>query len=331
MTAFLFNPNLPFEKQPKDWKGNPLDHQGRFLNIDRHVLPHFNDIMKWQLSPKPQREEKKKDMWKLQVIKGDDFLHAKDDMIVWLGHAAFFIRVNGVQLLIDPMLSSLPFNPRRSALPCPISSFTKLDYILLSHDHRDHCDESSLRQLARVNPHVKYLLPLRLSPVVQACTNSKNYQEAAWFQSYDTDSRIKITFLPSKHWGRRMLTDTNLRLWGAFMIEAAGKRIYFGGDTGYGSHFNMLAEKYPDIDYCIMGNGAYSPSWFMKEAHVAPEMAVKAFIETKAKHLMPMHYGTFDLSDEPYSEPERLIVEEFEKQGAQGQLLINAVGQMRYL
>lgn len=135
-------------------------------------------------------------------------------------------------------------------------------------------------------------------------------QEAGWYQQYNTTSDIAIDYLPSQHWSRRWLTDTNVHLWGSFMIQnkTNNKTIYFAGDSGYGQHFLDIGNEY-NIDIAMIGIGAYEPQWFMQSAHTGPTDAYRAFTDLKAKYWIPMHYGTFDLSDEPIFYPEQILRE----------------------
>jgi L-ascorbate metabolism protein UlaG (beta-lactamase superfamily) len=226
---------------------------------------------------------------------------------VWLGHASFFIRLAGISMLIDPVLFNVSLIKRQSALPVAVDELRNIDYMLISHDHRDHCDEKSLEILARNNPDAIYLTGLRLETLIQTFTHSTKIQSAGWYQQYKTDDDIKICYVPSRHWGRRFLNDTNRRLWGGYVIQGAGKTIYFSGDSGYGSHFEDIGKIFPEIDYCIIGVGAYKPEFFMGQSHVSPTNAVKAFHDMHAKVMIPMHYGTFDLSDEPMGDPLRVL------------------------
>jgi L-ascorbate metabolism protein UlaG (beta-lactamase superfamily) len=94
-----------------------------------------------------------------------------------------------------------------------------------------------LKVLAKNNPKAIYLTGLKVDKVIKNITRSTSIEAAGWYQQFNTKSELTITYVPSRHWGRRYLTDTNVRLWGGFVIQAAGKTIYFGGDSGYGSHF----------------------------------------------------------------------------------------------
>ncbi|HRH43969.1 MAG TPA: MBL fold metallo-hydrolase, partial [Pyrinomonadaceae bacterium] len=107
----------------------------------------------------------------------------------------------------------------------------------------------------------------------------------------------------------------NKRLWGGFIIQSDSTTIYFSGDTGYGGHFRELAEIFPKIDYFIVGIGAYSPDFVMKEIHQNPSEAFQGFLDSKAKYLIPMHYGTFDLTNEPPNEPLRLLFQKADELG----------------
>lgn len=113
-----------------------------------------------------------------------------------------------------------------------------------------------------------------------------------------------------RHWARRGLFDMNKRLWGGFVIQSESATIYFGGDSGYGRHYKEVGELFPETDYFLIGIGAYEPRWFMEANHNSPGDAIKAFQDSGAKMMIPMHFGRFDLSDEPPSEPLRALMEE---------------------
>ncbi|HSK74236.1 MAG TPA: MBL fold metallo-hydrolase, partial [Pyrinomonadaceae bacterium] len=123
------------------------------------------------------------------------------------------------------------------------------------------------------------------------------------------DENLKIFFLPVRHWSRRGLFDTNERLWGGFIIQSRNATIYFSGDSGFDSHYIEAGELFPEIDYFIIGIGGYKPRWFMEPNHNTPEEAFQAFTDAKAKYLVPMHFGRFNLADEPPNEPLRLLKE----------------------
>ncbi|MFM8588410.1 MAG: MBL fold metallo-hydrolase [Bacteroidota bacterium] len=140
-------------------------------------------------------------------------------------------------------------------------------------------------------------------------------------------SKVKIYFLPARHWSKRGLFDTNQRLWGSFIIQTLNRTIYFSGDTGYGSHFKEIGSLFKDINIAIMGIGAYEPEWFMSPNHISPKDALRAASEMSAKTFIPMHYGTFDLSDEPLFEPINSLKDLHKNTLSQIELLSLKIGQ----
>ncbi len=290
------------------WLGVPVDQKGRFVNHEHPYLPRIYDLIKWRLfSTNPQKEEKQNDNERLAVLDPTEFLSSERDGILWLGHAGFFIRLAGKNLLLDPVFGEPRFLRPFVDVPSPLDKIKRIDYVLLSHDHRDHCDEETLKQFARKFPDAKFLAGLKMDELLGDWV-SNEIQTAGWFQQFAlADDAVKVYFLPVRHWCRRGLLDTNARLWGGFVIEGAGKNIYFSGDSGYGSHYRETAELFPRIDYFLIGIGASKPRWFMEPNHNTPEEALKAAVDAGASAIVPMHFGRFDLSDEPPSEPLKLF------------------------
>jgi L-ascorbate metabolism protein UlaG (beta-lactamase superfamily) len=316
---------------PAGFRGTPVDEKNRFMNLHDPYLPKWSELLRWQTEGNPDKAFKKTDTWRLPVRRDSSFLRSDEDCLVWLGHASYYIRLNGVSLLIDPVFGKLsPFTSRYAELPVPAESFRGLEYILISHDHRDHCDESSLKLLARTNPEAEYLTGLRLDGLLKKWTGTSRIQTAGWYQQYRTDSsRIEIHYLPTHHWARRGLTDTNETLWGSFILKANGRTIYFGGDTGYGPHLAQVAELFGPIDYYLAGVGAYKPEWFMGPSHMAPTDAARSAQELNARVLIPMHYGTFDLSNESLGDPQRVLEKRAEQDPAlKRRLRVLAVGEV---
>jgi L-ascorbate metabolism protein UlaG (beta-lactamase superfamily) len=116
-------------------------------------------------------------------------------------------------------------------------------------------------------------------------------------------------------------------LWGAYVFRTKNKTIYYGGDSGYGNHFADAKKLFSTIDIAILGVGAYKPEWFMHPNHISPQDAVKAFHDLGAKTFIPMHYGTFDISDEPVGEPARLLKELEKNKAINGELKLLDLGE----
>ncbi len=293
---YIFNKNLQFIKK---YDGNIFIDKS-FRNEDLKNRFMFFKVLKWQFSKLFTKKKELKE-YNLKVIKSD-FLNSNKDMIVWLGHSTFFIIIDGKTVLTDPLFYDLPFIKRLAGLPCKVEELKQIDYILISHGHRDHLDIKSIKKLIELNPNVKFLIPLNMGKILQKYT--KNYEEAGWFQKFN--SEIDITLLPAYHWHRRGLMDFNKILWGSFLIQNSKTSIYFGGDSAYSKHFKEI-KKVANIDIALISIGAYKPKFIMSNSHTSPNEAIKASNDLGAKVFIPMHYGTYKLSDEPLYEPIDLL------------------------
>ncbi len=297
-----------------EWKGNAVDQKGRFINDEFPFLPKTIQLIQWQVGTNPFEQEKLNDPYKIGVRDPRPFLESDKDGILWLGHASFYIRLNGVGILTDPVFDTPSFFSRFVPVPSPLPLLSDVQFVLLSHDHRDHMDEATLRQIAEKFPNAAFLAGLRSEDVLAEWNPKNPVLTAGWFQEFETSKglpgrNIKFYFHPVRHWSQRFLLDTNHRLWGGFVVETDKATIYFGGDSGYGRHYRELAELHPKIDYFLLGIGSYEPRWFMEPNHNNPSDALKAFQDSKATTLIPMHYGTFDLSDEPPGAPLRDLLQ----------------------
>ncbi|MEO7672591.1 MAG: MBL fold metallo-hydrolase [Pyrinomonadaceae bacterium] len=309
--------NEKLETIKADWNGTPIDKKGRFVNDEFPFLPKALALLKWQTSRNPFKAEKEADTHRLAVRDPTAFLNSETDGILWLGHASFFIRLDGKGILIDPIFGTPPLVTRFIEVPSPLEKIRRVDYVLLSHDHRDHMDETTLRQIAEKFPDAIFLAGLGSEDVLTKWKTATNeVRTAGWYQQFDTGKEnLRVFFVPVRHWSRRGLFDTNKRLWGGFVIQSSKAAIYFGGDSGYGRHYREVGELFPQVDYFLIGIGAYEPRWFMEPVHNSPGDALKAFFDSGAKKLIPMHYGTFDLSDEPPNTPLKALKAEAEKLG----------------
>ena len=145
---YLLNPDLDTIKS--DWKGNPFDGK-EFQYVDKPFYPNWGVVSKMLISPNPQLRQKWQDKWRPKVFTDDSFLDSSKDYVVWLGHASFLIQINGIRLLTDPVFYNLALLKRFVPMPFSLEIFKTLDYILLSHDHRDHCDQKSLQRVLQLS------------------------------------------------------------------------------------------------------------------------------------------------------------------------------------
>jgi L-ascorbate metabolism protein UlaG (beta-lactamase superfamily) len=220
--------------------------------------------------------------------------------VTWVGHASYVLRIGGLTLLTDPVWSSKIPGVRARLTPPGLdwADLPRVDAVVISHNHYDHLDAPTIKRLPRDTP---ALVPARLGRWFRR-RGFARVTELDWWESTSVGS-VTFDFVPSHHWSRRTLTDTNDTLWGGWVLTAPGVRLYFAGDTGYGDWFGQIGARYSGIDLALMPVGAYEPRWFMRPMHVNPEEAVRACDDLGARRMATMHWGTFVLSAEPLLAP----------------------------
>jgi len=186
--------------------------------------------------------------------------------------------------------------------------------VLISHNHYDHLDEATVRQLhRRFGDNLCFCIPMGLRRWFEK-RGIHNLVELDWWQSTPLTDKNEVFCLPTQHFSGRTATDTNASLWCSWLLEMDGFRFYFGGDTGYGQVFRDIGELFAPIDLALLPIGAYDPRWFMAPVHVAPEEAVRIHQDIGARQSVAMHWGTFVLTDEPMDEPPRRLRLALERQ-----------------
>ena len=266
-----------------------------------------------------------------------DLNNLKDNnYIAWIGHATFLIKLGDTTIITDPLFSKnagpLVFGPKRYIDPAiPLNKIPKINLFLLTHNHYDHLDYKTIKKF----PHkeAKVIVPLKLSKYF---TNNKfnDVEEIDWYQETQINNDIKITLLPAVHWSKRTLTDTNKTLWGSFLIEYKGKKIFFACDTGYGNIYKELGNKYGPIDITFINIGAYDfrPMFEKSVYHTNPEEALNIGKDLNSKKLIGMHWGTVVLSLEPIMEPPVRFKNSAEKYGYQKKdAMIFKIGEVKKL
>jgi N-acyl-phosphatidylethanolamine-hydrolysing phospholipase D len=248
--------------------------------------------------PKEHVVEKEKVKSNLEKYKNVDY-------IAWIGHATYLIKLGNTTIITDPVFSKnagpLIFGPKRFTKPAlDLNEIPKTDLFLLTHNHYDHQDMSTIRNFPYKD--AKVLVPLNLGKYFK---NYKDVNEMDWYDYKNINSDLKVTLLPAVHWSKRSLTDTNKTLWGNFLIEFKNRKILFACDTGYGNIYKELGEKYGPIDLTMINIGAYNfkPMFDKTIYHTTPEEALNVAKDLKSKKILGMHWGTFVLSLEPIMEP----------------------------
>ena len=297
---------------PVTWKGIPIDRKKRFLNFDHPFYQNYVDILNWLPGHIVNLIRNYDFILPVTEIKSSDFLTGKD-VLIWLGHASFFLRINGTNILIDPIFYKPWPYKRHSDNRIHPNLFRDISYVLISHNHADHCDKKSLELLYSNNPDLTFLSGLGMESVLNKFSlNRNNIITAEWYEEYPLQIKdVAFIFVPSRHYCKRLFKPFNKSLWGGFIIKykdgsEKNKTIYFEGDSGYGSHFKDIGILFkPDI--AILGIGAHKPAWLMKPNHISPDYAITAFEDTGASLMVPMHYGTFNLSNEKMKEPIQVL------------------------
>lgn len=327
----LLNPDLPIHPaRAESWRGN-LFQDGAFQYEREPARVNFGPVFRMLFSPNPQRAAKRADKWAPPVDRDVSYLEDRSaNWIVWLGHASFLMQLNGLRFLTDPQLRDMPTIPRRVHPPFGYDEITGVDYLLLSHDHRDHVDKKCIRTICANNDIKKILAPLRLSKLIGKWVGNTPIEEAAWYQRYDlAGTGVTVHYLPARHWCRRGLTDLNHHLWGSFMLETRegeqARTIYFGADSGRTTYYNEISELFPNIDVALLGIGAYRPEYMMQTFHTNPAEAFQGYQELNATYWWPMHHGTYDLSEEPASEPVLWATQLMEEAGLSERLIPSVV------
>ncbi|QSB14470.1 MBL fold metallo-hydrolase [Natronosporangium hydrolyticum] len=249
--------------------------------------------------------------------------------LTWAGHASFVITIGGLTVLTDPVWSRrIPgILPRITPPGIAWSALPPIDAVVISHNHYDHLDAPTIRRLPRDTP---VFVPANLGRWFRR-RGFTEVREFDWWQSWRL-REVEFDFVPAHHWSRRTLTDTCRSLWGGWVLSSGAERIYFAGDTGYGHWFREIGDRYPGIDLALLPVGAYQPRWFMHAMHVDPEEAVQACLDLTATRMVPMHWGTFILSNEPIIEPLTRATEAWTRAGRpRDDLWDLAIGETRTL
>lgn len=273
---------------------------------------------KWPTKIKPETSS---------VISTSDALR-----ITNIGHATFLIQIAGLNIITDPVFSSHagPFGklgPKRVVDPgIAIQKLPPIDVAFISHNHYDHLDKASVISLA-THPHITFIVPLGIKKTLLKWGVTRPVIELDWWATHQINT-VKITAVPAQHWSRRALFDINKTLWMGGIIESSVGSVYFAGDTGLGSHFAEIAEKFPRIDVGLLPIGSYKPRSVMKQQHMGPLDALEAHQTLKTQFLIPIHYDVFPLGKEQFLEAEDELLVEAKNLGVpKNQLKILKVGQ----
>ncbi len=264
---------------------------------------------------------------------------AMQPAVTWIGHATALLQLGGLNVLTDPIFSerASPVSfagPRRAQPPgLALAELPRIDLVVVSHNHYDHCDAASLKALhAQAGGPPLFIVPLRLKAWL-AEIGVHHVVELDWWQGHRVGA-VEVVLTPVQHWSARGLADRLATLWGGYAFFAPDFQAFFAGDTGYSKDFADIRERFAarqgdaGFDLALIPVGAYEPRWFMTEQHVNPEESVRIHRDLKARRSLGIHWGTFELTDESLDEPPRALARAREAAGVtEGEFGLTAIGQ----
>lgn len=294
-------------------------YKGHYRNISPTLSHGLGDFLKWQMAPGKrfppghQYSLHHPDLHRLERP-------GEQPQLTWIGHSSFLFQFSGRNVLTDPVFSerASPFRfagPKRyTPAALQVVDLPHIDLVLISHNHYDHLDETTIKQLyRRFGDEICFAVPQGLARWFRQ-RGISNLIERNWWQAADIDQG-ELFCLPAQHFSGRGPLDGNTSVWCGWLLVLNDYRFYFAGDTGYGDIFKQIGDIFAPLDLALLPIGAYDPRWFMSPVHVAPEESVKIHQDIGARQSVAMHWGAFALTDEPMDEPPRRLRQALREQG----------------
>lgn len=292
-------------------QGTPNFRDGRFHNqIEQPIISHSQSyFMLWYrllfgkdpgAVPASVMPSQKTDLHALSIT---------DNVIIWMGHSSYFIQMEGLRFLVDPVFS-------RSASPVPGTNVAfrgsniyapedipEIDYLLITHDHWDHLDYPTVKALRGKIRHI--VAPTGVGSYFARWGFAwEKITQGDWFSVVKRND-LTIHILPTQHFSGRLF-KRNRTLWGSFALITARHRIYLGGDSGYGPHYKEIARRLGGFDIAIVECGQYDHGW--PHVHMTPEETALAASDLRAQAVLPVHNSKFKLAHHRWNDPlERLF------------------------
>ncbi len=266
-------------------------------------------VLRWKLTSRPAR-------WpgNVPVFPVKPPAHTGGITATWINHSTFLLQTARGNILTDPVYSerTSPVSwagPRRTHAPgIAFYDLPRIDLVLLSHDHYDHCDLPTLARIWKTHAPAA-ITPLGNGPLLRAAGWApEKITELDWWESQLTPSDLRVTATPAHHWSNRLRSARNRRLWSGFFLETGEATAHFVGDTGYDpSMFVFIRTRLGAPDLAMIPIGAYEPRWFMENHHCNPEEAVRIHHDLGSRLSLAMHWGTFQLTDEAREAPPQAL------------------------
>ena len=236
--------------------------------------------------------------------------------VTFIGHSSFLLQMGGLNVLLDPVFAKWLVVMRRLRRPgVRIQDLPPIDAVLLTHAHMDHLNLPSLRRIIWHSRRLGARGPIALVPEgVEDLVNTLGFSQVVTLRWWGKASLgpVEVTMTPAQHWGARMMRDTH-RGFGGYVLSCGRQSVYHSGDTGYFAGFREIGQRlHPEL--ALLPIGAYNPDGF-RRVHTSPEDALRGFLDLGAQKMVPMHYGTFRLSQEPMDEPLPRLIQAAERAG----------------
>ena len=231
-------------------------------------------------------------------------LEEPDVSVTWFGHSTILIQSHNTTILMDPVfgdegLDPLIFGPSPFAYEhtYEIEDLPRVDYVFISHDHYDHLDMKTIKSLEGA----QFFVPLGVkSHLTTWDIPSEDVQEFDWYDEHNISSEFFIALTPSQHFSGRGVSGDNT-LWGSWVLDFNGHKIFFSGDGGYSDEYAEIGEKYGPFDIAIIEAGQYNEAW--SSIHMFPEQSVQASIDLNASTILPIHNTKYVLSLHKWDAP----------------------------
>ena len=331
---FLGHPKfgkLPAGERLERIKYSPHYKDGSFTNLNHTPQMTgeggFLKIMKDMYSAKNRRPTDLIPSVKTDLLN----LDMGKDILVWFGHSSYFMQIDGKRFLVDPV-----FCGNASPFSFMIKSFEgtdiytpedipEIDYLIVTHDHWDHLDYKTIKEL---KPKIgKVITGLGTGAHLESWGyDAVKIIEKDWYDHVDLGTGFSLDITPARHFSGRS-TKPNQTLWVSFVLQTPTTRIFIGGDGGYDEHLAEIGEKFGGFDLAILENGQYNTSW--KYIHLMPDEVLQAAKDLRAKRLFPVHSSKFALANHSWDTPLKAI-SEFNKTVNQP-LVIPIIGELVYL
>ena len=284
----------------------------RFQNLDpEHRRPVLADVWKWAVWHRLIGKRKVQPPGPpAPSVEHDRSLTDNNDSrlaLTWVGHSSVLAQFERRSLLIDPVFSERigVFYQRHGIVGVDPKDLPHITATLITHNHYDHLDKPSRHTPIFETSCV--VAPRGLGRAIRRWLQAGTIvYELDWWECVSIEG-LRITFVPARHWSSRGPFDANKSLWGGFVIESHDAKLYHAGDSAWFDGFAEIGQRFPNLDVGMIPAGGYVPEWFMLRNHMTPEEAGRAFVDCGARTMVPIHWGTFQMTDEPLCEPpERL-------------------------